>query len=34
MEPKYGEWRRFDQFFEANVSGILGWRAGKNLRTT
>jgi glyoxylase-like metal-dependent hydrolase (beta-lactamase superfamily II) len=34
MEPKYGTWRRFDQFFGNNVEGMIGWRAGQNLRTT
>ena len=34
MEPKYGAWRRFEQFFANNVEGLIGWRAGKNLRTT
>jgi glyoxylase-like metal-dependent hydrolase (beta-lactamase superfamily II) len=34
MEPKYGAWRRFDQFFNANVEGMIGWRSGRNMRTT
>jgi glyoxylase-like metal-dependent hydrolase (beta-lactamase superfamily II) len=27
MTPKYGKWRRFDQFLPLNVEGLLRWRA-------
>jgi hypothetical protein len=28
LEPKYGSWRRFDEFLALNIEGLLGWRAG------
>lgn len=34
LQPKYGAWRRFDEFVALNVEGVIGWRAGKNLRFT
>ena len=33
LAPIYGEWRRFSDL-ALNVEGMIGWRAGKNLRTT
>lgn len=33
LAPKYGEWRRFPDL-ALNIEGMIGWRAGKNLRTT
>ena len=32
LKPKYGSWRRFDTMLAENVEGLIGWRAGKNLR--
>lgn len=29
LEPKYGSWRRFDEFLTLNVQGMLAWRAGE-----
>ena len=34
MAPKYGSWRRFDEMLADNIEGMIGWRAGKMLRTT
>jgi hypothetical protein len=34
LEPRYGSWRRFDQFLNANIDGVIGWGAGKVMRTT
>jgi glyoxylase-like metal-dependent hydrolase (beta-lactamase superfamily II) len=28
LEPRYGQWRRFDAFLAMNVEGVLGWRSG------
>jgi glyoxylase-like metal-dependent hydrolase (beta-lactamase superfamily II) len=28
LEPRYGSWRRFDQFLALNIEGVLGWRSG------
>ena len=33
LAPTYGEWRRFPDL-ALNIEGMIGWRAGKNLRTT
>jgi glyoxylase-like metal-dependent hydrolase (beta-lactamase superfamily II) len=27
LQPKYGDWRRFDEFLALNVEGMLRWRA-------
>ena len=32
-ETRVARWR-FDQFLASNAEGVIGWRAGKNLRTT
>src|SRR5262249_45277223 len=29
LPPKYGAWRRFDEFLALNVQGMTAWRAGK-----
>ena len=29
LHPKYGAWRRFDEFLSLNIAGMLAWRAGK-----
>ena len=29
LHPKYGTWRRFDEFLTLNVEGMIAWRAGK-----
>lgn len=29
LHPKYGAWRRFDEFLALNVEGMIAWRAGK-----
>ena len=29
LHPKYGAWRRFDEFLALNIQGMLAWRAGK-----
>jgi glyoxylase-like metal-dependent hydrolase (beta-lactamase superfamily II) len=34
LEPRYGSWRRFDQFLDANIDGVIGWGAGTVMRTT
>jgi glyoxylase-like metal-dependent hydrolase (beta-lactamase superfamily II) len=34
LAPRYGAWRRFDQFLAANVEGVIGWGAGRVMRTT
>ena len=28
LHPRYGAWRRFDEFLALNVQGMLAWRAG------
>jgi glyoxylase-like metal-dependent hydrolase (beta-lactamase superfamily II) len=30
LHPKYGAWRRFDEFLGLNVQGMIAWRAGKS----
>ena len=30
MHPKYGAWRRFDEFLALNIEGMIAWRAGKS----
>ena len=30
LHPKYGAWRRFDEFLALNVEGMIAWRAGKS----
>ncbi len=30
LHPKYGEWRRFDEFLALNIEGMIAWRAGKS----
>lgn len=34
LAPKYGGWRRFEDFLHLNVEGMIGWRAGEMMRTT
>ena len=29
LHPRYGAWRRFDEFLTLNVEGMIAWRAGK-----
>jgi len=29
LAPRYGAWRRFDEFLALNVHGMLAWRAGR-----
>lgn len=29
LHPKYGAWRRFDEFLSLNIEGMIAWRAGK-----
>lgn len=29
LHPKYGAWRRFDEFLTLNIEGMIAWRAGK-----
>lgn len=29
LTPKYGNWRRFDEFLALNIQGNLAWRAGE-----
>ena len=29
LAPRYGTWRRFDEFLGLNVSGMIAWRAGQ-----
>ncbi len=29
LHPKYGTWRRFDEFLALNIQGMIAWRAGK-----
>ena len=30
LSPRYGAWRRFDEFLALNVEGMIAWRAGKS----
>jgi glyoxylase-like metal-dependent hydrolase (beta-lactamase superfamily II) len=30
LRPKYGAWRRFDEFLALNVEGMIAWRAGQS----
>ena len=30
LYPKYGAWRRFDEFLALNIEGVIAWRAGKS----
>jgi len=30
LRPKYGAWRRFDEFLALNIDGMIAWRAGKS----
>lgn len=30
LHPKYGAWRRFDEFLPLNVEGMIAWRAGRS----
>jgi glyoxylase-like metal-dependent hydrolase (beta-lactamase superfamily II) len=30
LRPKYGDWRRFDEFLALNIEGMIAWRAGKS----
>jgi glyoxylase-like metal-dependent hydrolase (beta-lactamase superfamily II) len=30
LHPKYGAWRRFDEFLALNIEGMIAWRAGKS----
>jgi len=30
LHPKYGGWRRFDEFLTLNIQGMIAWRAGKS----
>jgi glyoxylase-like metal-dependent hydrolase (beta-lactamase superfamily II) len=30
LHPKYGAWRRFDEFLALNIQGMIAWRAGKS----
>ena len=30
LSPKYGAWRRFDEFLAQNVAGMIAWRAGRS----
>ena len=30
LHPKYGAWRRFDEFLTLNIEGMVAWRAGKS----
>ena len=30
LHPKYGGWRRFDEFLALNIEGVIAWRAGKS----
>jgi glyoxylase-like metal-dependent hydrolase (beta-lactamase superfamily II) len=29
LHPRYGAWRRFDEFLALNIQGMIAWRAGK-----
>jgi glyoxylase-like metal-dependent hydrolase (beta-lactamase superfamily II) len=30
LHPKYGAWRRLDEFLALNIEGMIAWRAGKS----
>ena len=30
LHPRYGAWRRFDEFLALNIEGMIAWRAGKS----
>ncbi|PYM93442.1 MAG: hypothetical protein DME04_11430 [Candidatus Rokuibacteriota bacterium] len=30
LHPKYGAWRRFDEFLGLNIQGMIAWRSGKS----
>jgi cyclase len=30
LHPRYGAWRRFDEFLTLNIEGMIAWRAGKS----
>jgi hypothetical protein len=30
LHPKYGAWRRFDEFLALNIQGLIAWRAGQS----
>ena len=30
LSPRYGAWRRFDEFLALNIEGMIAWRAGKS----
>lgn len=30
LHPKYGAWRRFDEFLPLNIEGMIAWRAGRS----
>ena len=30
LHPKYGAWRRFDEFLALNIQGMIAWRTGKS----
>jgi glyoxylase-like metal-dependent hydrolase (beta-lactamase superfamily II) len=30
LHPKYGAWRRFDEFLALNIEGMIAWRAGQS----
>lgn len=34
LDPTYSVWRRYPDMLEENIQGMIGWRAGKVLRTT
>ena len=29
LHPRYGSWRRFDEFLALNIQGMIAWRAGR-----
>jgi hypothetical protein len=29
LHPKYGTWRRFEEFLALNIRGMIAWRAGQ-----
>jgi glyoxylase-like metal-dependent hydrolase (beta-lactamase superfamily II) len=30
LHPRYGAWRRFDEFLSLNIEGMIAWRAGRS----
>jgi glyoxylase-like metal-dependent hydrolase (beta-lactamase superfamily II) len=30
LHPRYGGWRRFDEFLALNIQGMIAWRAGRS----